>query len=260
MVYSTFRKCIFFFFLSLTRSSQYTDMILRSFTSWGLLLLASQVIADDVASGSCSAHSCTTLPPLPYDYTALEPEIGEKTLRYHHDKHHAKYVATTNTMIAGTDMENEDVITILRKAKETGNQGLFNNAAQSFNHAFYWDCMKPNGGGKPTGKIAELITRDFGSYDKFREEFASAGNTAFGSGWAWLIMKDEKLHVTKTIGADTPLVNSGSTPLLTCDVWEHAYYLDYQNMRSTYIDRFLDKLVNWEFVNLQLSQFQETSL
>lgn len=192
------------------------------------------------------------LPPLPYDYTALEPHIGEQTLKIHHDKHHAKYVTVANTMIAGTDMEKDDVISILRKAKESGNQGLFNNAAQSFNHAFYWDCMKPNGGGKPNGKVAELIDRDFGSYDKFREEFATAGNTAFGSGWAWLVYNGGKLSVTKTIGADCPLTNSGDVPLLTMDVWEHAYYLNYQNMRATYVDTFLDKLVNWDFVNKQI--------
>ena len=214
------------------------------------LTLSGQVGSEQV----CKHHSCTVLPPLPYDYSALEPHIGEETLRIHHDKHHAKYVTTTNTMIAGTELENEDVITILRKAKEDGNQGLFNNAAQSFNHAFYWDCMKPNGGGKPVGKIAELIQRDFGGYEKFREEFAAAGNTAFGSGWTWLVQGlNGKLKVVKTIGADTPLTNAGDKPILTMDVWEHAYYLNYQNMRATYIDTFLDKLVNWDFVNSQLA-------
>ena len=206
-----------------------------------------------VSEQHCTAHSCTALPPLPYDYTALEPHLGEETLKIHHDKHHAKYVATTNTMIAGTELENADVITILRKAKEAGNHGLFNNAAQSFNHAFYWDCMKPNGGGEPFGKVADLIKRDFGGYEKFRELFAAAGNTAFGSGWAWLVQDAEgKLKVTKTTGADTPITNHGERPILTMDVWEHAYYLNYQNMRSTYIDTFLDKLVNWDFVNSQL--------
>lgn len=124
------------------------------------------------------------LPPLPYDYTALEPHIGEQTLKIHHDKHHAKYVTTTNALIAGTELEGADVITILRKAYGT-NQGLFNNAAQSYNHAFYWECMKANGGGVPTGKIASLIDKHFGSFDKFRTEFINAGLTAFGSGWYW---------------------------------------------------------------------------
>jgi len=187
------------------------------------------------------------LPPLPYDYTALEPHIGKQTLEIHHDKHHAKYVTTTNTMIAGTELEGADVVTILRNAYGK-NQGLFNNAAQSFNHAFYWDCMKPNGGGKPSGALMAAIEKDFGSFDKFVDDFKAAGNTAFGSGWAWLVHTPSGLQVVKTIGADCPLTEEGSTPLLTMDVWEHAYYLNYQNMRATYIDTFLDKLVNWDFV------------
>lgn len=191
------------------------------------------------------------LPALPYDYTALEPHLGEQTLRIHHDKHHAKYVTTTNAMVAGTELEGKDVITVLRNSYGK-NQALFNNAAQSYNHAFYWDCMKPNGGGKPTGKLAALIDKQFGSYEKFREEFTAAGATAFGSGWAWLSWTPAGLKVTKTIGADCPLTEKDYVPLLTMDVWEHAYYLNYQNMRATYIDTFLDKLVNWDFVEKQL--------
>jgi len=203
-------------------------------------------------------------------------------------------------MIAGTDMENADVVTILRKAYGT-NQALFNNAAQSYNHAFYWDCMKPNGGGKPTGKAATLIDKYYGSYDKFRTEFVNAALTAFGSGWAWLVWTPSGLKVTKTIGADCPLTEKDAVPLLTVDVWEHAYYLvcnhnyyhyhyyyyhyyyyhyylsllslllslliiiiiiitiititvikNYQNMRNTYVDTFMDKLINWDFVNKQI--------
>jgi Fe-Mn family superoxide dismutase len=195
--------------------------------------------------------SSVILPPLPYAYDALAPHISEKTLRFHHDKHHARYVEVTNTLVKGTDLEKEDVVTILRKAYGT-NQALFNNAAQSYNHAFYWDCMKPGGGGKPNGKLAALIDASFGSYDKFRAEFANAGVTAFGSGWAWLVWTPEGLKITKTIGADCPLTEKDAVPLLTMDVWEHAYYLDYQNLRPTYIDTFLDKLVNWDFVASQL--------
>jgi len=154
-------------------------------------------------------------------------------------------------MIAGTDMENADVVTILRKAYGT-NQALFNNAAQSYNHAFYWDCMKPNGGGAPTGKVATLIDKYFGSYDKFRTEFTTAALTAFGSGWAWLVWTPTGLKVTKTIGADCPLTEKDAVPILTVDVWEHAYYLNYQNMRNTYVDTYMDKLINWDFVNKQL--------
>lgn len=210
--------------------------------------------------------SKVTLDDLPYPHNALEPYIGEKTLQIHHGKHHARYVTTTNDLIKGTDLENADVVTIVRQAFGK-NQALFNNAGQSFNHDFYWKSMKPNGGGKPTGKLADLINKAFGSYEKFREEFVKAANTAFGSGWAWLswtpnglkvrvsldssrclliILLD--LQVSQTIGANNPLTESGYVPLLTIDVWEHAYYLDYQNLRPNYVDTFLDKLVNWDAV------------
>jgi len=191
------------------------------------------------------------LPPLPYEYTALEPYIGEKTLRIHHDKHHAKYVTVANALVAGTELEGDDVVTVLRKAYGT-NQGLFNNAAQAFNHEFYWKSLKPGGGGVPTGRLLSLIEKYFGSYDKFRAEFTTASLTAFGSGWAWLVWTPSGLKVTKTIGADTPLTEPGSVPLVTVDVWEHAYYLDYQNLRNVYVDTFLDKLVNWDFATSQL--------
>jgi len=192
--------------------------------------------------------AAVALPKLPYEYTALEPLIGKQTLEIHHDKHHAKYVSVTNEMIAGTEMEKDDVVTIFKKALEAKNQPLFNNAAQSWNHAFYWECMKAKGGGAPAGKLADAITKDFGSLDEFKKQFAVAGNTAFGSGWAWLC-KDAtgKLVVTKTIGAGNP-ITEGLTPILTMDVWEHAYYLNYQNMRATYVTDFMEKLVNWDFV------------
>ena len=195
--------------------------------------------------------SAVELADLPYDYNALEPHIGEQTLKIHHDKHHAKYVTTTNAMTAGTELEGKDVVTILRSAYGK-DQGLFNNAAQSFNHDFYWKCMKPGGGGKPSAKLFSMIEKDFGSFDNFLTEFKTAGNTAFGSGWAWLVHTPSGLKVTKTIGADCPLTEEGSTPILTMDVWEHAYYLNYQNMRATYVDTFMDKLVNWDFVESNL--------
>ena len=201
--------------------------------------------------GESSLSMSISLPALPYASNALEPHIGEQTLKIHHDLHHGKYVTVANDMVKGTDLEGKDVITVLRAAFGK-NQGLFNNAAQSYNHAFYWDCMKPNGGGAPTGKVADLITKQFGSYEKFREEFSNAGMTAFGSGWAWLVWTPAGLKVTKTIGADCPLTEEGAVPLLTMDVWEHAYYLNYQNLRAKYIETFLDKLVNWDFVNKQV--------
>ncbi len=145
-----------------------------------------------------------------------------------------------------------DPIIFLAAAMATQNQGLFNNAAQVWNHSFYWECMKPNGGGAPTGRVADLINESFGSYENFRKQFEDAAVTAFGSGWAWLVHTPSGLKVTKTTGAETPLTEEGSTPILTCDVWEHAYYLDYQNLRPTYVSTFMDHLVNWDFVNSQI--------
>lgn len=193
------------------------------------------------------------LPVLPYDYDSLEPYLDQETLHIHHDKHHAKYVATTLSMIANTEFENKDLITILR-ASYNNNQGLFNNAAQSYNHAFYFNCMKPNGGGYPSENLLSLIERDFGHYDKFRDDFINAGLTAFGSGWAWLVIDaDGILKVKNTIGANNPLTDENTIPLLTMDVWEHAYYLSYQNMRDSYAKTFMNHLVNWDFVENQLS-------
>mmetsp|Transcript_23534 Transcript_23534/g.52858 ORF Transcript_23534/g.52858 Transcript_23534/m.52858 type:complete len:158 (-) Transcript_23534:96-569(-) len=155
-------------------------------------------------------------------------------------------------MIAGTELENADLVAIVKAAKTSGNQGLFNNAAQVWNHTFYWQCMKAGGGGEPTGPLADMINTSFGSYANFRTEFEAAGNTAFGSGWAWLVLTPTGLKVTKTIGAENPILDEGCTTLLTMDVWEHAYYLDYQNMRATYVDTFFEKLVNWDAVSARM--------
>ncbi|GGY53659.1 superoxide dismutase [Parvularcula lutaonensis] len=194
-----------------------------------------------------------SLPPLPYERDALAPHISRDTLDYHYGKHHQAYVDKTNAAIEGTDMADDDLVTIVKKAVGK-DQGLFNNAAQVWNHTFYWHSMKPGGGGKPAegSKIAKMIDDSFGSYDNFRKEFADAGATQFGSGWAWLVEKGGKLEVRKTLNAETPLTDDGATPLLTMDVWEHAYYLDYQNARPAYIDRFLDHLVNWDFAESNL--------
>lgn len=188
------------------------------------------------------------LPTLPFDYTALEPCISKSTLEFHHDKHHAAYVNNFNNAVAGTDLDSkslEEVITIT--ATNPSQAGIFNNAAQAWNHSFYWQSIKPNGGGTPSGALADKINADFGSFDKFVEAFKTAGATQFGSGWAWLVLDNGTLKVTKTGNADNPLT-AGQTPLLTMDVWEHAYYLDYQNRRPDYIGDFLGKLVNWDFV------------
>ncbi|MCL4142260.1 UNVERIFIED_CONTAM: hypothetical protein GTU68_024871 [Idotea baltica] len=195
-----------------------------------------------------------TLPELPYGRDGLDPHISEETLNFHHGKHHNAYVNNLNKLIEGTDLENAGLEEIIRAAAaDSGKAGLFNNAAQVWNHTFYWHSMKPGGGGKPHGKVAELIDRDFGSYDAFREQFKSAGGTQFGSGWAWLVIKGGKLDIRKTPNAETPVTDDGATPLLTMDVWEHAYYLDYQNSRPNYMEAFLDNLVNWDFANQNLT-------
>jgi Fe-Mn family superoxide dismutase len=192
------------------------------------------------------------LPNLPYPQEALSPYINAKTLEFHHGKHHNAYVQNANRLIAGTDFEKMDEISIIKKtAGDSSKVGIFNNVAQAWNHAFYWKCMKANGGGKPSGAIAQKIEKDFGSFEKFVEEFKNAGATQFGSGWAWLVLEGNKLKVTKTANADTPLVHD-LKPLLTVDVWEHAYYLDYQNRRPDYLTTFVEKLINWDFVNSQL--------
>lgn len=186
-------------------------------------------------------------PELPYDSKALEPYISAETLSFHHGKHHKAYVDNGNKLIAGTDLEGLSIEEVIMKsAKDPSKAGVFNNAAQVWNHTFYWHSMKPNGGGKPSGKLAEKIDADFGSFDKFVEEFKTAAATQFGSGWAWLVEENGKLKVTKTPNADLPMAH-GQKALLTCDVWEHAYYLDYQNRRPDYVATFLDKLVNWDF-------------
>jgi Fe-Mn family superoxide dismutase len=190
-----------------------------------------------------------TLPELPYPKDALAPYVSEKTLEFHHGKHHNAYVVNANKLLEGTDLAQEAPETIIKKiAGDSSKVGIFNNVAQAWNHAFYWRCMKPGGGGLPTGAIAQKINADFGTYQKFCDEFKNAGATQFGSGWAWLVLKDGRLQVIKTANADTPIAH-GLKPLLTVDVWEHAYYLDYQNRRVDYLQAFVEKLINWDFVN-----------
>ncbi len=187
------------------------------------------------------------LPRLPYPEDALEPHISAKTIGFHYGKHHQAYADNTNKLVKGTPFENLSLEEIVRKAAgDPENAGLFNNAAQVFNHTFYWQSMKPNGGGEPAGELAEKIKAAFGSFAGFKEEFAKAAATRFGSGWAWLVVERGKLKVTSTPNADTPIAH-GQTPIITIDVWEHAYYLDFQNRRTDYIASFLDHLANWDF-------------
>jgi len=194
-----------------------------------------------------------TLPALPYGLDALEPNISRSTLEFHHGKHHNAYVTNLNNLVSGTELDGKSLEdTIAAVAGDASKAGIFNNAAQVWNHSFYWQCMKPSGGGQPTGDLADKINADFGSFEAFVEQFKAAGATQFGSGWAWLVLENGTLKVTKTGNADLPLAH-GQTALLTMDVWEHAYYLDYQNRRPDYITTFLEKLVNWDFVAANLA-------
>jgi superoxide dismutase, Fe-Mn family len=193
------------------------------------------------------------LEPLPYAQNALAPVISENTISFHYGKHHQGYANNVNKMIAGTDLEKASLEEIIRKTAGRPEQSaLFNNAAQVFNHSFYWNSMKPGGGGEPKGKIAGKISESFGSYQKFAEAFSGAATAQFGSGWAWLVEDKGRLQVIKTANAETPITGS-MKPLITIDVWEHAYYLDYQNKRADYIKGFLEKLLNWDFAESNLA-------
>ena len=189
------------------------------------------------------------LPPLPYPKDALQPLISAETFDYHHGKHHAAYVNNLNAAVANTPNEKKSLEEIILSS----DGALFNNAAQTWNHTFFWNCMKPQGGGKPSGDVASAIDRDFGGFDKFREQFVQAAVKQFGSGWAWLVAEGGKLKITSTSNADLPMKH-GQTALLTVDVWEHAYYIDYRNARQKFVEAVVDSLANWNFVNENLKK------
>ncbi len=192
------------------------------------------------------------LPALPYAQDALEPHISANTLSFHHGKHHNAYVVNLNNLVADSELASKSLEEIMTAtAGDTSKSGIFNNAAQIWNHTFYWHSMSPNGGGKPSGALATKIEEDFGGFDAFVAAFKTAGATQFGSGWAWLVLRDGKLAVEKTANAECPLTD-GAVPLLTMDVWEHAYYLDFQNRRPDYIETFLSSLINWDFATANL--------
>ena len=194
------------------------------------------------------------LPPLPYGDGALEPVISARTIGVHYGKHHKAYVDNLNKLVAGTDMADMSLDKIiLATAGNADKAGVFNNAAQVWNHTFYWSSMKPNGGGKPSGILAEKIDSSFGGFDALKKELAGAAMGQFGSGWAWLVSDAGKLKVVKTGNAENPMTK-GTKPLLTIDVWEHAYYLDYQNRRADYVNAVLEKLVNWDFAAENLAK------
>ncbi len=188
------------------------------------------------------------LPPLPYGKNALEPHMSAETLEYHYGKHHQTYVDNLNKLIPGTEFENMSLEEIIMKSSG----GVFNNAAQVWNHTFFWNCMKPNGGGEPTGALADAINKAFGSSANFKNEFSQKAVTLFGSGWAWLVRNsDGSLAIVQTGNAGNPMT-SNQKPLLTCDVWEHAYYIDYRNARAKFVENFWN-LVNWDFVAQNLA-------
>ncbi len=188
-----------------------------------------------------------TLPSLPYAENALEPVISANTISFHYGKHHKTYVDNLNNLVKGTDYENAPLEKIIDEtAGKSEKAGLFNNAAQIWNHTFYWNSLKGNGGGRPTGKLAQMIDAAFGGYDGFKKEMATTTVSQFGSGWGWLVLDGSALKVVKTANAEVPFTK-GQKPLLTIDVWEHAYYLDHQNKRAAYVDAVIDKLLNWDF-------------
>ncbi|MDD5475276.1 MAG: superoxide dismutase [Syntrophales bacterium] len=191
---------------------------------------------------------------LPYEPGALEPTISARTVNFHYGKHHATYETNANKLLEGTGLEGESMEAIIKKTvNDSARTGVFNNVAQVWNHTFYWKCLKPNGGGEPGGKVLELITSSFGGYEQFKEKFHAAAMARFGSGWAWLVMREGSLEIMTTANADTP-VAQGIKTLLTVDVWEHAYYLDYQNRRADYLTAVMDNLINWDFVNELLAK------
>lgn len=196
------------------------------------------------------------LPDLPYSPKALEPYISSETLDYHHKKHHQTYVTNLNNLIKDHELSQHNLEKIVSQSSHDGLVGVFNNAAQVWNHTFYWHCMKPNGGGEPSGQLYEKICQDFAHFDNFAQEFKELSLGQFGSGWSWLVIKDNKLSITKTANANNPILE-GAFPLMVCDVWEHAYYIDYRNKRAEYVEIFLKKLVNWDFVAQNFARSQE---
>ena len=207
------------------------------------------VMGENPATGGVPVF---TLPALPYAQDALEPYISARTMSFHYSKHHQAYVDNLNKLLAGTPWAGQALEkVVLESAGRTDKAAVFNNAAQVWNHSFFWKSMKQGGGGEPSGKLLDMIKKSFGSFKKFKEAFTAEALAQFGSGWVWLVQEGDTLKIVKTSNADTPIAH-GQIALLTCDVWEHAYYLDYQNRRKDFVQAFLDHLVNWEFAASQM--------
>ena len=227
---------------------------------WFIPLMASSILANSLMGAETASPAATPvngpafkLEALPYSADALEPYISAKTMGFHYGKHHKGYVDNLNKLVAGTpgSAENPLAKVVVESAGKAETAALFNNAAQAWNHDFFWKSMKPNGGGQPGGLLLEKIVKSFGSLDEFKNAFQTAGVSQFGSGWVWLVQDGDVLKIVKTSNADTPIAH-GQAPLLTCDVWEHAYYLDYQNRRKDFVQTFLDRLANWDFAASQM--------
>ena len=231
----------------------------RTFLKWSLQ--ASTLTMLSMTGWGCSRDGHDTdrpirLPPLPYALEALEPYLSAETLRFHYDKHHRAYVNNTNRIIGEEGIKKRTLVDIIHgsyQPKTCAQSALFNNAAQVYNHSFYWNSMKPKGGGRPQGLMADWIVKSFGSYETFRTAFAESAIKHFASGWTWLVLAEGQLKVLSTANAVTPIVR-GMQPLLVIDDWEHAYYLDYQNRRDRYVEAFLDHLVNWDFASANLGE------
>lgn len=205
-----------------------------------------------IGCGKTGEKSTVSVEPLPYKMDALKPYISEQTMRFHYGKHYMGYVDKANQLLGSNPFEGKTADEILGfTAGKKEYSAIFNNVAQAWNHAFFWKCMKPGGGGVPGGELADLIQHSFGSFDALKEKFVTAAKGRFGSGWAWLVLDGEKLKILTTANADTPAAH-GLKPIFTVDIWEHAYYLDYQNRRADYVKDILNHLVNWDFVASQL--------
>ena len=216
------------------------------------LALAGKAPESSNPPGASGGAAGFQLPPLPYKQEALEPYISARTMSFHYGKHHQTYVDNLNKLTAGTPLAGQPLEKVIRETAGVADKAaLFNNAAQVWNHTFFWHSMKPGGGDKPTGPLMKLIEKSFGSFDEFQKSFVDTAVAQFGSGWAWLVQEGDLLKIVKTSNADTPVAH-GQTALLTCDVWEHAYYLDYQNRRKDFVQAFLDHLANWEFAASRL--------
>ena len=192
-----------------------------------------------------------TLPDLPFDRDALGPHMSAETLEFHHGKHHRAYVDKTNGLIGDTELDGASLVEVIRAAHQRGDKSLYNNAAQIWNHSFFWQCLAPNGATAPTGRLKDMIDSDFGGHDALLEKLATESANHFASGWGWLILNNGKLEITSLHDADTPVAH-GMTPLLTIDVWEHAYYIDYRNERPRYVKSVLENIINWDFAATNL--------